>query len=63
MKKRFSILFALSSVALLAGCSAGGGEAPASSEEAMTSSTESSSEIARPDYGSNNVVVHFYGKG
>ena len=63
MKKRFSILFALSGVALLAGCSPNAGEAPNSSGEAATSSIKDSSEIAEPDYGSNNVIVHFYGKG
>ncbi len=63
MKKRFSILFALSGVALLAGCSPSAGDVPSSNCEAATSSIGESSELAEPDYGSNNVIVHFYGKG
>lgn len=57
MKKRFSILFALSSLALLNACTSLGENASQSNEETA------SSESAEPDYGSNNVVVHFYGKG
>ncbi len=65
MKKRFSILFALSGVALLAACGGGNtseSNVPAASSQDISSS-ETSSELAEPDYGSNNVVVHFYGKG
>ncbi len=61
MKKLFPILLTLSSACLLFSC-ASGEETPSSVSDPLSSQQESSEE-QEPDYGQNNVIIHFYGKG